>query len=557
MLRRCSLTDVSRPSASLGPSRAPTALRRGPATLLLAWAASGCGGGATVTAGEAFDLDLDLVFPVDQDPLADGPDLIVRVGAGEGTRDERLGGSDGGTWSFPDLEQLSGTALGLAFLDPGASLSPLDHDDLRGWGQTPPLDVAEGDTTTVTVLVGRYGELGEVGTLSASQVSHGAALAVLPDGDMLVIGGADQVVDVRIEAPTGNNHLLRLSRLDDDLEFDRVLDLPEWPGAPAERFGATATVVEVDGRTQVLVVGGRDGVIPTTRGANRAFLYDPADNAVTWNQVTESTRSEHVAVRAPDGRVLLLGGYGTPTAAPLSWDVFDPEVPRITAGGSANDLGAVGFGWADLGEAGVLVCGGGLQTGPGSDLFAQTGCRVVRVGEAGRPRADLGDGLSGDGPFGRMHHAMAPLPDGRVLLTGGVSEALPSDGASPALATAWTLDTTDPNARWEALSPGLSTPRAMHTMIPLPDGRVWIVGGVSEAGWVVRDNVGTPVPCPEIFDPADDSFTPVEGCNGVGRGALPRWALGPDHGVLVLTGFDATNAGGDLWGWIATGPDAD
>ncbi|MFT3921136.1 MAG: hypothetical protein QM778_01245 [Myxococcales bacterium] len=93
-------------------------------------------------------------------------------------------------------------------------------------------------------------------------------------------------------------------------------------------------------------------------------------------------------------------------------------------------------------------------------------------------------------PPGRFLHSAARLPDGRVLITGGFGE--PSSVACPegtaadarcfrasALEDAWLFD---PNSlSFHEVVGGLLEARAGHTSTTLPDGRVLVAGGASQA----------------------------------------------------------------------------
>jgi hypothetical protein len=113
----------------------------------------------------------------------------------------------------------------------------------------------------------------------------------------------------------------------------------------------------------------------------------------------------------------------------------------------------------------------------------------------------------------RFEHTATTLPDGRVLITGGRL-----NGNS--LNSAVLFDVSAANA----VNLIMTGARAHHTATVLADDRVFILGG-----WT-----STPFPPQqgEIFDPANNSFTPVSA-------SMPYWPF--DHTATLLTTGD--NAG--------------
>jgi WD40 repeat protein len=95
----------------------------------------------------------------------------------------------------------------------------------------------------------------------------------------------------------------------------------------------------------------------------------------------------------------------------------------------------------------------------------------------------------------------------------------------------------------------LGTPRRHATATRLPDGRILIVGGVGTNGVDMSNNNagGTFFASAEIYDPATASFTPT-GSMATPRG-LHTAVLLPNGKVLVAGGFNATGnlASAELW----------
>jgi N-acetylneuraminic acid mutarotase len=96
-------------------------------------------------------------------------------------------------------------------------------------------------------------------------------------------------------------------------------------------------------------------------------------------------------------------------------------------------------------------------------------------------------------------HSASLLPDGTVLLAGGVNGdpdigagTIASDRAR-SLASA---DRYDPRTRSWSASTAMSQARALHAAVTLPDGRVLVFGG---------RNKGKTLDSIEIFDPGSGS----------------------------------------------------
>ncbi len=121
----------------------------------------------------------------------------------------------------------------------------------------------------------------------------------------------------------------------------------------------------------------------------------------------------------------------------------------------------------------------------------------------------------------------ASLPDGKVLIAGGY-------GGGSTLASAELFDpTTDTfQAMLASGSTEMTTARAYAIASPLPDGKVLIAGGNGESG-VMRSA--------ELFDPATDTFSalPASGSSELQTATeLAATAQLPDGRVLIAGGAD-------------------
>lgn len=122
---------------------------------------------------------------------------------------------------------------------------------------------------------------------------------------------------------------------------------------------------------------------------------------------------------------------------------------------------------------------------------------------------------------GRYGAAAAPLPDGRVLIAGGI------DGSGTALSS---TEIFNPATGSFSAGQPMSTPRFAPVAAPLPDGRVLIAGGGSQT-----EILGSA----EIYDPATGTFSPT-GSMGTARYGAAGAPLG-DGRVLIAGGASTSN----------------
>src|SRR5205085_260265 len=223
--------------------------------------------------------------------------------------------------------------------------------------------------------------------------------------------------------------------------------------------GHTATVLQ-GGK---VLIAGRAGI--TTNPC--AELYDPVAGTFTRTGDMTTPVSDHAAVLLANGKVLIVGGSVNGTScisctATSGAELYDPGTGTFTAT-SHTLVGARSSPTATLLPSGkVLVAGGGVTPSGGP----------VRTAELYDPVPDTLTSIASTISVERQFHTATLLPNGKVLLAGGLTTA-----GSVATATA---DLYDPATNtFHATGPMAST-RMHHTATSLGNGVILIVGGTMQ-----------------------------------------------------------------------------
>ncbi len=282
-----------------------------------------------------------------------------------------------------------------------------------------------------------------------------AMAAPLPDGQVLIAGGAAK-------------SLLRSAELFSPAT-DTFATLPESGETELQtaREGAV-TVALPDG--QILIAGGWN-----TGDLQSVELFDPADDTFTaltaaGNSELQTARYGAVAAALPDGRVLIAGGYNESSGFLQSAELFDPVDDTFTslaATGATELQTAREFAVAAaLPDGRVLIAGGQNNSGSpqSAELFDPADDTFTALTAAGATELHAA----------RLDAVAAPLPDGQVLITGGYSPSSPLLSAELFDPTSETFAELPESGETE-----LQSSRAGAVAAALPDGQVLIVGGIS------------------------------------------------------------------------------
>src|SRR5262245_5047424 len=225
-------------------------------------------------------------------------------------------------------------------------------------------------------------------------------------------------------------------------------------------------------------------------------------------------RAAHTATRLMNGRVLIVGGAGAPGTAEL----FDPVTGTFTLTGPLRTARA-GFHTATLLADGRVLIAGGLG------LADQDNYTALSSAEIFDPTTNT---FKETAPMrqGRVKHTATLLVDGRVLIAGGASY----DSGFISTASA---ELFDPATGAFQPAGSLISDRADHTATLFPVCEVLIAGG-----WKGRDAKDDLTPYPfsaELSDPSNSTFhrTADMSATRVGHSAIPL----PDGKVLLIGGL--------------------
>ncbi len=216
------------------------------------------------------------------------------------------------------------------------------------------------------------------------------------------------------------------------------------------RTSAAATLL-MDGR--VFISGGTSLV-----ASDSVEIYDPTTGTFTLLPGRLAVgRYGHTAVRIDERRVFIFGGF-TLTSLPAPPELYDPIAASSTALPAAEPNSRGGHAAHTMQDGGVLIVGGENDDA----IPLSTVLRFNPASNAITPFANLATP--------RSLFALGRLGDARILVAGGVKGQSQSDITDTTETLA--LDATRRNG------PDMARARWLHTVTPLVDGRLLIVGGL-------------------------------------------------------------------------------
>ncbi len=276
-----------------------------------------------------------------------------------------------------------------------------------------------------------------------------------------------------------------------------VLNTAEIYDPVAGTFSSTGNLTAPNGRAthasvllpngQVLLLGGLDNA---GNPLATAELYDPTNGGFFPTGSMAQARNRVSAVLLANGKVLVSGGVNA-AGALNSAEVYDPATGSFILTGNMNQARARHT-MTLLPNGRVLITGGRSFGGLPVTVFASA--------EIFDPTANSGVGAftsTGNMNSPRDEGSATLLPNGTVLLTGGFVSYQTNLSASSA-------ETFDPATGVFTLVGSMSTLRAHQTSSLLPDGTVLIAGGVPDTGTTTPAASSA-----EIFNAAIGTFSPT------------------------------------------------
>jgi len=280
----------------------------------------------------------------------------------------------------------------------------------------------------------------------------------------------------------------------------------------------------VDGRW--MVAAGGSGALLSQAALATTEIYDPVNDSFSLGPNLNTARSVHTATQLADGKWLLAGGVDTNNDPQDSAEVLDPQI--VFSRQVANPMNAHRMGHtADRLPNGRVFVTGGL-----SDLNG-TGFDPVNSALASTEFYDPPTDSWISGPNlsrPRAGHVVIPLPDGRLMYAGGVGYVT----IIVRIPQIWTqTEIYDPRSGTFASGPAMRTARAIFSIADLGGGRFLVAGGMSSLL-----SAGASTTAAEIFDAGTMSWTPV-GSMATPRGMSTTIPLGGGR-FMIAGGTDGT-----------------
>ena len=266
-----------------------------------------------------------------------------------------------------------------------------------------------------------------------------------------------------------------------------------------------------DGR--VLVIGGYGGLSTGNLGIVDTSIFDPTTN--TWSRVADMHYSRWYPdlTELADGRYVAISGN---TTDENHWadtpEVFDPTTGQWTVltGVSTSQVHEQEYPFS------YLIPNGNVFTiGPSEDQSFELNVNAKTWTQVG-------------GSSGVVNGSSVMYLPGKVLYSGGAANL---QSSTPAAATTAVIDLTAATPTWHQTAP-MAHARIYHTLTMLADGTVLAVGGEPTAGQTGQTEVSGGVLPSEIWNPTTQTWSPAA-ATGATRGYHSTAVLMPDGTVLV------------------------
>jgi hypothetical protein len=326
------------------------------------------------------------------------------------------------------------------------------------------------------------------GKMTTPRKYHTATL--LPDGRVLIAGGTAD--------PNANgSSVLGSAEIYDPATgaFTAVA------GMNVPRMYHTATILN---NGKVLIAGGLGLTININDNLSDAELYDPLTGFFTTTGKLITPRVNHTAALLPDGTVLVAGGSGYDDGPIPSIERYDPAAGAFSFAGATGSVQSSGPAIASVLTTGQVLMPLHLYDSPtaAARLYDYSTAMFVDTGNMRAPRLSTA----------------TLLPTRKVLIAGYADgDDFPSPG-SPAADGLPSADLYDPAKDGFSATGDMATPRFNHTATLLPDGTVLMSGGMTSFYYPTSALASAEIYHPDELVPAPVLLS-LSG-DGQGQGAI-------------------------------------
>lgn len=268
-------------------------------------------------------------------------------------------------------------------------------------------------------------------------------------------------------------------------------NIVQGPNLTTARSHALCIALQND---NVLIIGGLDasGNVLTT-----CEIYDPASNTITATGSMDTAKARHKGALLNDGRVLVTGGtnvldlndfMGTIAATQATTEIYDPSTETWITGPTMTDK-RVTHSMAVLPNGKVLISGGLAPNG-----FAPTTLKTCELFDPTSNTLSQTNDMNKD----RAEHISVTMQDGKILCSGGGGI---SGMSINAISDAEQFDQS--TETWTSI-PNMNTSRGGHLGFVCSNGSILFPSGDSGSMTSI-----TPTPTCEVYNPSSNSWSSV------------------------------------------------
>lgn len=330
---------------------------------------------------------------------------------------------------------------------------------IAGGGETSVLDL---QATLSVYRADLYDPATGVFQFAATVTRTGGTATLLPNGDVLFLGGATMAM----YPPSDLNPIGAIVTATAEVFKVSTGTIQPAGNMSIARAGHTATLLP-NGR--ILITGGAiSDPLPTNAGYTTATataeLYDPSSGTSTSAGNMSVPLEGRQAVLLQNGNVLIVGQ--------ASAQIYDPSANTFTPVGGSALLNSGGFTATLLPDGRVLIAGGGIPDAP---FYGDIAADTVQIYDPASGQITSSSKMT----LPRSGHSATLLPNGTVLIAGGLTAPGPNDPDPMDAGFTATTEIFDPSTNTFTPGHAMQAQRGEHTATLLFDGTVLLVGGWS------------------------------------------------------------------------------